>query len=72
MRVIVWHEEERYLGEMKQKVKENRGKEGEGEVRFLEMPFKVKQMPQDFNKKKRHCVYNKVYRTAVLHKRPYK
>ena len=64
--ICVWYEmvwyEERYLGQVKQKVKGSRGKEGEV---YLKMSFGVRQVPQDFKEEKHHCFYKKVCRTTV-------
>ena len=74
MWVIVWYDDgsgkKRWLGQVKQKIN------GEVEVRCLEKPFGMTQIPQSFEEEKHHCFYSKVYSTSVkpaalFHKRAY-
>ena len=65
MWVIVWYEEENYLAKVKHKVKGSGGNEGKVEVRCLKMPFRVRQVPQDFEEEEHHCFYKKVYWSTV-------
>ena len=71
MWVIIWYEEERFLGQVLRKVK------GEIEVRCLKKPFGISGEPQDFEDEKYNCFYKKVFKTTVIpksiyHKRKYR